>query len=314
MVSPGRGPATEGALSLMSWNIHYGVGRPDDRGALRDEVTVRGVLAGIAAVVKRHNPDILCLQEVDFDSRRTHHIDQADFLAQALNFPYQARVETWRVGYLPYPSWPPSQHYGAMRSGQVVLSRYPIEVHEVFGHPKPPSNPWWYNLFYLRRTTQRLVVDLGAGRRLALFNIHLEAFDGRNREAQAREVNALAREVRSRGMAVVLMGDFNAIPAAATLRKAFPDEPETDMTDDTTISRVLAGTGLSDILARAVGVPDGPGLWSFPSMDPPPNRRLDYILAPEEWTVVESSLVTDDPSLSDHLAVRALLVLPQSGG
>jgi len=297
-------------LRILSWNIHYGVGPRDDRGDLRTKQQVLSYLDGIVEVIRKSDADIVCLQETDFDSHRSHGIDQVQYIARALAYPYIIKTVTWNVAYLPYPYWPISQHYGHMHSGQAVLSRYPAETVESFRHPQPASNAWWYNKFYLHRTTQQVDFVLPGGQRLALFNVHLEAFDQVNRELQAQQLHDLIAKAVTEDKAVLALGDFNAIPKGAKLRKAFEDEPWTDMTTDSTLEIIKTGTGLADALETIMQTDDHPDMWTFPAHKP--NRRLDYILASPQWRVVFARAVDEPAPMSDHRAVEALLEYSES--
>ena len=221
-------------LRVVSWNVAYARGRKDDAGDLRDEATIRRNLVAIAHVLRTLDADVVALQEVDFDSARTHGIDQVAWLAREAGYPWAARVETWRCRYVPYPYWPFSQHYGRMRSGQAVLSRFPITANIRHLLPQPEENAFWYNAFYLHRAVQHVEIAVGGNTTLDVLNVHLEAFRQGNRE---RHADILARHVRSLlDRPRVVLGDFNAIPPEAALRARFPDEPETDMTTDRTIA------------------------------------------------------------------------------
>ncbi|MBO4383307.1 MAG: endonuclease, partial [Clostridia bacterium] len=71
-------------LSVMSWNIGYGaLGDNADffmeGGEMvmsADEDRVKENLAGITKEIRKVSPDVLLLQEVDSDSKRSYHIDE----------------------------------------------------------------------------------------------------------------------------------------------------------------------------------------------------------------------------------------------
>ncbi|MBI5499826.1 MAG: endonuclease/exonuclease/phosphatase family protein [Deltaproteobacteria bacterium] len=284
-------------IRVVSWNIAYARGRKDDAGDLRDEATIRRNLVGIAHLLRTLDADVVALQEVDFGAARTHGIDEVAWLAREAGYPWAARVETWNCRYIPFPYWPPSQHYGRMRSGQAVLSRFPIASNVRHLLPQPDENPFWYNAFYLHRALQHVELSVGGGITLDVLNVHLEAFHQRNRERHADLLVSRVRSLPDRPRLV--LGDFNAIPPEAVLRARFPDELETDMTTDRTIATVRT-LGLQEALP-----PETPDVDSFTFPADVPNRRLDYVWFSPDTRRISARVVREAGPLSDHLPVLA---------
>jgi endonuclease/exonuclease/phosphatase family metal-dependent hydrolase len=95
-------------MRLLSYNIHKGIGGRDRRYRLRR----------IIEVVRRHEPDLMCLQEVDRHVDRSRFDDQPHILARELGAAsslYQTNVKVRTGGY-----------------GNLILSRWPIsKSHQV---------------------------------------------------------------------------------------------------------------------------------------------------------------------------------------
>jgi endonuclease/exonuclease/phosphatase family metal-dependent hydrolase len=198
---------------------------------------------------------------------------------------------------VPYPYWPPREHFGFMRSGGAVLSRWPIIASDVELLPKPRANAWWYNFFYLFRYLQRCEVDVD-GTRVLVFNTHLEAFDRPNRVEQAEHVRRrLSREATR---ATIFGGDFNSAPPEARLRGNYPDEPQTSHESDRTVEVLRSIPRLRD-------ASDDPELFTFPAHAP--NRRLDYLLVGDTFSVEEIRVVREAGDVSDHLPIVARLAI-----
>lgn len=280
----GRGsPSLGGPLRFASWNIHWGAGPTlqDGRRFSRREVTRH--LEQIVALLQEREVDLLALQEVDRDCLRSAEIDQLTWLRERTGLEHASFATTWDAAWVPHPiTAAPSQQYGRMWAGQAVLSRFPIRSQRRHALPQPARNGRLYNRFYLHRCVQELALDLGDGRTLRVFNVHLEAFDKANRRAQARILARLLRQCQGQGLC---LGDFNALPPGAEQLSGFPDE-STDFHGDDSMT-LLAQTGW-----RAVGQGH-----TFPASAP--TRRLDHaLLSPG----LKGTLVAPVPSLaSDHL-------------
>lgn len=94
-------------MRLLTYNIHKGIGGRDRRYRL-DRVL---------DVIEEANPDIVCLQEVTRDARRTQREDQPTILADFLHFDslFQMNVHYVRGGY-----------------GNLILSRWPLgKTHQI---------------------------------------------------------------------------------------------------------------------------------------------------------------------------------------
>lgn len=194
-------------LRIVTYNIGYASGETNNRGALLSREEVDTNLEEIAETLRTIDADIIGLQEVDLDSARSYGVNQAEYLAAALEMPYLAYVVTWNLTYLPWPYWPAHHHFGRIVSGQAVLSRYPITQHTVHRFAKPKDNPFWYNWFYLDRVVQGLTVDVG-GTPFALWHTHLDAFSNETRLQQAQALGAMI-EASSQAQHI-LLGDLNS--------------------------------------------------------------------------------------------------------
>ncbi len=90
-------------MRLLTYNIHKGIGGRDRRYRIER----------IVEVIESQNPDLICLQEVDRNVRRSRFHDQPSELATAFRFDFhlfQLNVKLGTGGY-----------------GNLLLSRWPIE-------------------------------------------------------------------------------------------------------------------------------------------------------------------------------------------
>ncbi len=183
------GPQT---LKVVSWNI--------DRGT---------DLAAIAAELRAQPADLLLLQEVDWNTRRTGRADVAGELAERLGINGVFAVEFEELG----------QESGAKAyTGQATLSRLPIRASRIlrFRHQSQfwQSQAWLPSSIPLfqRRTGERiaLVTELTfSGRPLVVYNVHLESRSyGRIQMEQLDELLADAKRYPS-DTSILLAGDLN---------------------------------------------------------------------------------------------------------
>jgi endonuclease/exonuclease/phosphatase family metal-dependent hydrolase len=161
-------------MRLLSYNIHKGVGGSDRR------YRIERVLDVIAAEA----PDLVCLQEVDYNCKRSHFHDQPALIAarlEAMAHLYQLNVPHRDGGY-----------------GNLVLSRWRFRRHHHLSlrlHGRKP------------RGAQLAVVDTPQGP-LHLVNWHLGLAE-RERRWQAAHLLRHHLFLESAHLPTLIAGDFN---------------------------------------------------------------------------------------------------------
>jgi endonuclease/exonuclease/phosphatase family metal-dependent hydrolase len=161
-------------MRLLSYNIHKGIGGRDRLYRLER----------VIAVIEQENPDLICLQEVDHNVRRSKNSDQARLLAEYFHCQsplYQCNVRLRQGGY-----------------GNLLLSRWPLIRHHQISLRYNSKK---------QRGAQFAVVDTPEGN-LHLVNWHL-GLGERERQWQVNHAldHALFRE--SQELPTLIAGDFN---------------------------------------------------------------------------------------------------------
>lgn len=288
-------------LRVMSWNIAYAYGINSDNQNYHPlpVKTIQGHLRQIATVIRKYNPDIVFLQEVDFDASRTYHINELAELSQMTGLEYAAPAVVWKANYVPYPYWPIKNQFGEINSGGAVLSRYPIESNKVIRLPKPSSNPFWYNMFYLFRFNQVVKVAI-RGAEVTFINNHLEAYDIDNRIQQAYQLKDLVTNNNDQGPIAVLGGDFNTVPYNAKKKSHFADGTNDDYNGDTSLNIIMSIKGFREMVPLADYYKDEKKYFTFPSYSP--DRRLDYLFVNDKYPILDYGVIRAGTP-SDHLPV-----------
>lgn len=248
-------------LRVVSYNMHTGIGTD---GRLDLGRTAR-TLADLDA-------DVIGLQEVDVHwSGRSQWRDQAEELAELLDM---------RVFFAPiYSLDPPAPDEPRREYGLAILTDLPVV--QTVNHsitrlstqgpdPVPAPAPGF----------PEVVVQAG-GARVHMYATHLDyRADPSVRAAQVRDMlDILAADPA--GAQQVLVGDFNAAPAAPELAPLWEDLVD---------SWSVAGSG------------DG---FTYPAAAP--TKRIDYITHSRNISTLDTDVVTTPAS--DHLPVVADLVV-----
>ena len=293
-------PVLLDTISVATYNIGYLSGMINNRPVRESEAYYAVNLAAARELVSRMYADVIGFQEIDFGSRRSYDMHQADSLA-AGNYGYAATAVNWDVRYVPFPYGLPNVHFGRILSGQAILSRFPISSQDRIVLDKPP-NPFWYNAFYLDRLAQIAYLDTEP--KVAIVSVHLEAFHRATREDQAEELLGIVDSLAS-DYAVFLIGDFNASPAS--------------LFDENVVSRSEAaqrrGERTMEVLASheiLEAVYDSEVLRAEEAMTFPadqPRIKIDHILYDRRFfRPIDASVFDAEGPPADHRPVLAVFV------
>lgn len=282
-------------IKILTFNIGflYGKGSEGPGYEYRDREYYKNSIDKISTSLKEWGADIVFFQEIDFASSRSNFINQAEEIAKKAGYPYLAEAKSWSSHYIPFPYWPVANHFGQMSSGGAILSKYPLRNHEITLLEKPKSSPWWYNLFYLHRYFQKVMVEIG-DKKFNLINLHLEAFDKEDRKLQILKLKELLIKEKIDFVA----GDFNMLPDVATKRSKFFND---DNYENDSSYRVMKESPLLEVVPDDIYLKEENAYFTFPAWAP--DRRLDYIWYKKELKMMRAEVLPS--ALSDHLPLKA---------
>jgi endonuclease/exonuclease/phosphatase family metal-dependent hydrolase len=182
-----RAPATPiDGLKVITWNIERGQ-----------------AYEAVLAMLRELDADVLLLQEVDRDCRRTDYRDVARDLAHALDMNWVGAGEFQEIGE--------ARDDRPAITGQAVLSRFPIEDASVLRFQAQDRWRWSLNPVQPRRGGRVALKARTAG--VIVYDTHIES--GGNDSLGRRQISEiLADHAQNADSAipVVIGGDFNNIP------------------------------------------------------------------------------------------------------
>jgi endonuclease/exonuclease/phosphatase family metal-dependent hydrolase len=299
------------ALKVLVWNIQYAAGRQHHffyDGGTEVSVPAEDVvltLDRIAEVVRKHDPDIILWQEVDRGSARTGRVDQVMELLARTPYPCHASTPYHRVGYVPHPS---HDHMGKVDMHLTVFSRHKLTEATRIQLPLLVE-PWWRQMFNLRRALLDVRVQVEGGGELRLFNTHLSAFskgDG-SLDQQMAVLDEHLGAAEGERIPWLLGGDLNSLPPGDDAARLGPDAiyyAEKVPPVQRLFDRYRPAIPAVQLMAE-------PRRWRTyqPFASAQPDRVLDYVFA-SRVTRVGNVEVVQALNVSDHLPIYAELTLP----
>lgn len=203
-------------FSFVTWNIGYGgLGENMDffyDGGKRVRPTLnefKDYSLGIYQTISTFsNIDMILLQEVDIESRRSYFNNEIKHINELMPNHESFHAVNYKVPLVPMPLLNP---LGKVHSGIQILSS--LKPHIVCRSYYSSSYSWPYRLFMLKRGYLKTVYHLKSGQNLVVFNTHNSAFD--DGDLRAIEFEAIRTDMINeylRGNYVVAGGDWNQNP------------------------------------------------------------------------------------------------------
>jgi len=268
-------------LRVGTYNIAHGrggeFGASNWDGGNRAETMAR--MKRIGQLLKAKQLDIVVLNEVDFSSVWSGHLDQARLIAEQAGFPYfveqrnmDAAIPLARICF-----------------GNAILSKFPLSDARLIDFPSGYST--WVELA-VGGIKEGVVstVSLPDGSQVRIFATHLHPEKEAVRVESARMMLKAAQES---DIPMIALGDFNAAPTG------YPTA-ETDASGVNTMDLFFANQRFTTL---PMGLPVNPNDFTFPSVKP--NQVIDWIVVSSPWKIAEREVLQSHDS--DHLPVIARL-------
>ncbi len=315
-------------LLIMTWNIRFGAGRIHwfgdccgDR-VIMTEQEVTTHLEELAEYICQVKPDILLLQEIDIESKRSAYIDQIQWLLDHTYFNYGVYASMWQSQFIP------SDGLGRIDMGGAILSRWKISDAERIALPLRGDQDALTQYFYLRRCIIKAKIELPNRADFYVLDIHASAFS--TDDTKKNQFDCLKGEMDKikdiQGAIFVAGGDLNEIPPGSDSTnycdedRCPEDEPNScrDGSDFTNEQEWL--NDLYDSYKSAVPLDNyhadnshyfthGVVNTDVVNNDSPWNRKLDYLFTNGDWVADSDSTHQSTYKLSDHAPVSAKIVV-----
>ncbi|MBK6847859.1 MAG: endonuclease/exonuclease/phosphatase family protein [Proteobacteria bacterium] len=319
------GPAPAGRIKVMTWNVKYAGARLrffwecNGTRTLMSAAEVNANLDALAERIRRYDPDLVLLQEVDTGrSKRAAYVDQVEGLLRRTGLGWAAYASQWKADYVP------SDGIGPVDSGNAVLSRWPISAATRHALALKTESSALERYFYLHRNALEVRVAVPELGELALVNVHAEAFsnDGTKRKHLER-FKAILDGLSAAGLRVIAGGDLNAIPPGSPLRERFPEdegctdgrfEPDQYLGEESWLDALYAAYQ-PEVTPAAFAADPGPWFTFVGDEHFPLNRKLDHLFTNGQWVPGTAQALQDQGTLpegqspawllSDHVPVVA---------
>lgn len=227
--------------TAVTYNIGFGAYTPDftffmDGGTqswANSRESVINCIDKDIELLKEQNADLVLMQEVDFNSTRSYHVDELAQIRSAFENTSSSFAVNYHSAFLFYPLYQP---HGASNAGLLTLSNTQMTSAVRRSLPISESLSRFIDLDRCY-SVNRLPAE--NGRELIIFNVHTSAY-GTDGDLQKQQLTKLFDDMNKeyeKGNYVICGGDFNhdfvgnskelfnsEVPEQYTWAAAFPDE------------------------------------------------------------------------------------------
>ena len=204
---------TNEEYTLLSWNIGFGAYEVDydffmDGGTqswATSKEDLKENLEEISAFIEEENADFNFIQEVDYNSTRTYHVDERPYIISALSGQAYVFAQNYDSPFLFYPF---TQPHGKSKAGIMTFSSFGITSAIRRSLPIEESVAKLVDLDRCYSVSRVMVEN---GKELVLYNLHLSAYttDG---TIAIEQLEMLVQDMQAeyeKGNYCIAGGDFN---------------------------------------------------------------------------------------------------------
>lgn len=203
----------DSTISVMTWNIRFGIGRGPWFGdacgykVAYNKEEIEDKLDEIVEEINADKPDVLLLQEVDLPSNRSGYVDQVKYILDRTYFNYVAYGHQWKAQFVP------SDGLGRLEEVNAIYSRWPLTDALRTQLDLRANQSGIERYFYERCCMVEAKVNIDGFHPFYVVCIHASAFSTDDTKHQHLiEFKERMDVLENKGFIVVGGGDLNEIP------------------------------------------------------------------------------------------------------
>lgn len=173
-------------IKVMTYNVHHC--NPPVKPGVID-------IDAIAAVIKKEKPDVIALQEIDVNTGRSGHINEAEQLAL-------------KAGYKSF-FFAKAIDFDGGQYGVAILSKYPLSGMKVHALPTDETAGGEHRVLAIGTVT------LPGGKTFHFACTHLDA--ERNDASRLLQIKEIKRLTEESSYPLIIAGDFNAVAGSSVI-------------------------------------------------------------------------------------------------
>ena len=274
---------------------------------------VFSTLDNVAEVIKKENPDVILLQEINGkEDSRTYYTDQAAELLNRLPndlYPCQSTAPYWQAEFIFHPDV-----LGPVNMKLLTLSKYRITRSVRHQLPRKLRN-FLVTPFHFQRALLESHIATDQESTVALINTHFDAWGAGTgiMDRQIAKTRELLQSLDGANIPWVLGGDLNLLPPDNNQQRNRIHAARTGNYDEKPQIALLYERYRGIPALQHLTSSDAPAWYTHFPNDPTvtgPDRTIDYLFYSDQWSLHDAYIRQEDTlHLSDHLPVVGIYSL-----
>ncbi len=305
----------EKPISILSWNIQFMAGGKNnhffyDKGNddfPNNPTVYKNIISKVATVIKKQNPDVILLQEVDRGSKRSFYIDELQEILQLLPQDYSSYSCTpyHKVNFMMLLEMP-----GKINLQLCTISKYKIVKSTRYALPTKLDINFILQMFHLKRAILGTKFQLNNGKLFSVLNTHFSAWAQNTKtiDKQVIKANKVMQQAQIMGP-VLLAGDLNSLSSSKFLKFVHPQEKNIYPKDKNAIKLLFDNYQGFPNPSQLTSKNRQQFLTYLPAMDHShkPYSAIDFIFISKHLEFINQKVLQENnATISDHypLAVK----------
>lgn len=296
---------------ILTWNLQYMAGKnyvfyydewdgsgPDIRPS-KDDITK--TFERTAEIIKKENPDIILLQEMDEDNYRTDFEDQTKRLLKMISPEYKSYTIAWywRASFVPHP-----KIMDKVGVRLAIISKYRISKSIRHQLPLMPNNIIIRNLQFKRAILEASFPIDGSDTPFIAMSTHLDAFaqGSDTMQKQVNYVKKILSEFNSQNYQWIIGGDFNLLPPGNSYNR-LPEDEKQYFQKQSEMSELYNNF---NVIPTVEEIDKDPSTWytHFANYNSNPDRTIDFLILSNNLQYDKYYVRNKDTlDISDHMPV-----------
>lgn len=305
-------------LKILNWNVQFFAGNQNNHFVFEggkepwpSKKQVNITLRKAIRIIRKENPDIITLQEVQRHSVMSSYVDQVEKLRMLLSLKYKNSTCAY---YLKSRFNPSDAYWGPTDQLLCTFSKYRIANSKRVALDSKLNIGWLAQQFHPKRAMLIITLPIKNAMPLTVINTHLSAFAMKT-DTQAKQTNQIFNyltQLRKKNKPVIVTGDFNLLASTDLVQDVIGYDRHYYSTKENLLEPFFTAFNAFPSKTQLLGSEKEKFYTYMPVRKlKTADRTLDYVFTTRNVKILSGKVIqTRAKTVSDHYPISATIKLP----